>query len=376
MKLDEFKKLADNIDNQDFNRSYKNINTVMLILSILGHMTSIFLAYFLVSKILSGAIENGEILVTVISICLLSGMELLKRDFFEKFSFQFLKYKNLFSKDVLPLFITSCLVISMSFYASIKGAQEFSTKSKQIDQVKKDEVSTLKDSLNKEAFVKLSEIDEEIKGYKKQISEKDVELTSLETSTERLNYRQRNRVKYLKKEKDDLRKQITLAEEKSKTIKLEVDEKILAFEKEKSSEATEAKKENEDNSYLFVIISTIIELTILFGVYFNKYYLFRSYTDFKHKIEKDNNYQRWYNYDRILNIIYTKDMRINDKLPPIKNMVESCKMNGVRIVPKDMTDFLKLMTNLGVFKTQGSVRYVQKSKESSHEDLREHFNIQ
>lgn len=376
MKLDEFKKLEESIDNQDFRTSYKNINTVMLVLSIFGHLTSIFLAYFLVSKILSGAIENGEILVTVISLVILCGLELLKRDFFEKFSFQFLKFKNLFSKDVLPLFIISGIIISMSFYASIKGAQEFSTKSKQIEQVKKDEVLVVSDSLNRELNIKLAEIEDEIKGYKKQISDKDIELTTLETSTEPLTYQQRNRVKYLKKEKDELRPQISLLEEKSNRIKLEVKDKIESFSKEKSEETVVAKQENEGNSYLFVIISTLIELTILFGVYFNKYYKFRSYTDFKYKIEKDNNYQRWYNYDRILDIIYAKDLKVNDKLPPIKNMVDFCKMNGIRLTPKDMSDFLKLMTNIGIFKTQGSVRYIQKTKESALETLREHFNIQ
>lgn len=375
MRLDEFKKLSESIDNQDFRTSYKNINTVMLILSIFGHITSVFLAYFLVSKVLSGAIENGEILVTVISIVLLGGLELLKRDFFEKFSFQVLKYKNLFSKDVLPLFITSALIVSMSFYASIKGAQEFSTKSKQIEQVKKDEVSIVSDSLNKESNVKLSEIENEIKGYKKQIADKDVELTTLESSTEPLTYQQKSRVKYLKKEKDDLKSEIVILDDKSSKIKIEVKEKIESFSKEKSEETVVAKEENEGNSYLFVIISTIIELIILFGVYFNKYYSFRSYSDFKYKIEKDNNYQRWYNYDRLLDVIYTKDLKMNDKLPPVKNMVDVCKMNGIRLAPKDMTDFLKLMTNIGIFKTQGSVRYIQKTKESSLESLREHFNI-
>jgi uncharacterized protein YpmS len=375
MRLDEFKKLAESIDNQDFRTSYKNINTVMLILSVFGHITSIFLAYFLLSKILSGAIEDGAVLVAIISIVILTGLEALKRDFFEKFSFQFLKHKNLFSKDVLPLFITSFLIVSMSFYASIKGAQEFSTKSKQIEQTKKNEVSTISDSLNKEMNIKLIEIDNEVKGYKKQIADKDVELTSLESSTDPLTSQQRGRIKYLKKEKDELRSQVSLLEEKSNKIKSEVKEKIDNFAKEKSEETVVAKQENEGNSYLFVIISTLVELTILFGVYFNKYYKFRSYSDFKQKIEKDSNYQRWYNYDRLLDIIYSKELKVNDKLPPIKNMVEFCKMNGIRLTPKDMSDFLKLMTNIGVFKTQGSVRYIQKTKELALEALREHFNI-
>ena len=90
MKFKEFKELEKGIVQQDFNKSYKTINYVMLILSIVGHLTSIFLAYFLVSKILNGVIDNSTIFVGGLTITILSLLELLKRDFFNKFSFQYL----------------------------------------------------------------------------------------------------------------------------------------------------------------------------------------------------------------------------------------------------------------------------------------------
>ena len=61
MKINEYKKLEEKINNQNFNQGYKTINTVMLFLSIFGHFASIFLAYFALSRVLSGVIENNAV---------------------------------------------------------------------------------------------------------------------------------------------------------------------------------------------------------------------------------------------------------------------------------------------------------------------------
>ena len=63
MKINEFKKLEEKITGQNFSQSYKNINSLMFLLSIFGHFASIFLAYFALSKVLSGVIENNTVVV-------------------------------------------------------------------------------------------------------------------------------------------------------------------------------------------------------------------------------------------------------------------------------------------------------------------------
>jgi hypothetical protein len=95
MKISEFKKLEKKINNYNFNQGYRNINILMFILSILGHFTSIFLASFALTKLLGGVIENSPASVLIISLVLLSGLELLKRDIFDKFSIQYLKIKSI-----------------------------------------------------------------------------------------------------------------------------------------------------------------------------------------------------------------------------------------------------------------------------------------
>jgi hypothetical protein len=374
MKLSDFKKLEESIQEQDFNKSFKNINKVMFFLSIFGHISSIFLAYFLVSKVLSGAITDNPILVSTASIILLGGLELLKREIFDKFSLQQIKNKSLTNSDVLPLMLVSILIVSISFYSSIKGAQEFSSKSKQIDTQVQLDVKVYEDSLSRSYNAKIEDINKEISLTKSKISEKDKEQNSIESNPP-LSMQQRNRVKDLKSEKTELKKEVISLETKVSDVKEELGKEISDYEAKVKVEGEDKKDENKSNSFFFVIISTLIELIILAGVYFNEYYKFRSYDEFKKKIERDPNFQKWYNYNSVLDIIYNTDTKINDKLSSVKVIQDLCKVNGIILLNKDMADLSKLFTSLGITRSAGSVKYIAKSKETAQEILKKHFNI-
>jgi hypothetical protein len=374
MKINEFKKLEEKINGQNFNKGYKNINVVMLLLSIFGHFASIFLAYFALSKVLGGVIENNPVVVFIASVVMLSGLELLKRDIFDKFSVQYLKVKA-FTKDVLPLFILSVTIIGVSFYASIHGAQEFSSKSDVIEKDKKETIVQFSDSLTKVYDVKIAQIDVEIKSDKDKIDIKDKEQTDLE-AIQPPTRSAKQRIKDLKDEKTVLREDITKLEGDINVVKQELATKIKEHETEVGAESEDKKKDNSSNSLAFVLISTLIELIILAGVYFNEYYKFRSYREFRDKIEKDPNYQKWMLYDQVLDVIYTEDTKMNQKLPSNKGIIDMCKVSDIIVLPKDITNFLKVMSGLGIIKVSGSSRYINKQRDLAFEILRKHFNIQ
>ena len=374
MKINEFKKLEEKINGQNFNQGYKNINVVMLLLSIFGHFASIFLAYFALSKVLGGVIENNPAAVFIASIVMLSGLELLKRDIFDKFSIQYLKVKA-FTKDVLPLFILSLAIIGTSFYASINGAKEFSSKEAVIEQTQKETVNQFSDSLTKVYNVKIADIEAEIKVNKDKIETKDKEQTELE-AIQPPTRSQKSRIKDLKDEKTTLRADITKLETDEATVKTELATRIKEHETTVGAETEDKKKNNDSNSLAFVLISTLIELIILAGVYFNEYYKFRSYREFRNSIEKDPNYQKWMLYEQMLSIVYTEDTKMNQKLPANKSIADMCKVNDIIVMPKDITDFLKVMNGLGIIKTSGSTRYVNKQRDLAFEILRKHFNVQ
>jgi hypothetical protein len=374
MKINEFKKLEEKINGQNFNKGYKNINIIMFLLSIFGHFTAIFLAYFALSKVLGGVIEDNPVVVFIASIIMLGGLELLKRDIFDKFSVQYLKVKS-FTKDVMPLFILSIAIISTSFYASIHGAKEFSSKEDVIEQTQKEDVNKFSDSLTTLYNIKISEVETEIKLDKDKIDSKDKEQTDLE-AIQPPTRSQRNRIKDLKDEKVILRNEISKLQSDINFIKTELTDKIKQHEKDVTDESEDKKKDNSSNSLAFILISSLIELIILAGVYFNEYYKFRSYKEFRDRLEKDPNYQKWMLYDQILTIVYTEDTKMNQKLPSNKSIIDMCKVNDIIVMPKDITDFLKVTNGLGVIKTSGSSRYVNKQRDLAFEILRKHFNIQ
>ena len=374
MKINEFKKLEEKINGQNFNKGYKNINSLMLILSIFGHFASIFLAYFALSKVLGGVIENNDTVVLITSIIMLSGLELLKRDIFDKFSIQYLKAKA-FTKDVLPLFLLSVVIISTSFYASIHGAKEFSSKEAVLEENQKVVVNQFADSLTTIYNAKVVEVQTEIKTDKDKLDLKDKEQTDLE-AIQPPTRSQRNRIKDLKEERNILRTDITKLEGDVNIIKTELVTKIKEHETEVGAETEDKKKSNSSNSLAFILISTLIELIILAGVYFNEYYKFRSYREFRNSIEKDPNYQKWMLYEQMLSIVYTEDTKMNQKLPANKSIADMCKVNDIIVMPKDITDFLKVMNGLGIIKTSGSTRYVNKQRDLAFEILRKNFNVE
>lgn len=280
MKISEFQKLEESVKEQDFNKSFKNINRVMFFLSIFGHVASIFLAYFLFSKILSGAITDNPVLVAISSVLLLSGLELLKREIFDKFSLQQIKYKSVTKSDVFPLMVVSLIIVSISFYSSIKGAQEFSSKSKEIDTNVESKITSYEDSLRLLEKNEITLLKGKIESVSFKIDEKDKEQTDLQNSPE-LNRQGKVRIKDLKNQIKDLNVERSQYKAEIDTIQKRNEKKISSFKMKEESKGLDKKTENKDNSFFFVIISTLIELVILFGVYFNEYYKYRSYTDFR-----------------------------------------------------------------------------------------------
>ena len=78
----------------------------------------------------------------------------------------------------------------------------------------------------------------------------------------------------------------------------------------------------------------------------------------------------------MLHIIYTDDTKMNQKLPSNKAIIDMCKANGIIVLPKDLSDFLKIITNIGIIKVSGSAKYINKTKELSEEYLRKQYNIE
>jgi hypothetical protein len=363
MKIEKFKELEKKINGQNFNQSYKTINIVLTVLSYFGHIASIFLAYFMLSKVIEGAMTGNIVVAGIASVILLAGLELTKRDLFDKLSIGYLKNKGL-TKDVLPLFFISIFIICISFYSSIKGASEFSSKSTEIEVKGKETIKTYNDSLTKV-------YNDQMKGLEDNFKTKDETLTNLQNLalTQRLSKDQRTTITDLSTQKKDIQQQVA-------DKKTELANKIKEHETGVTTEAAGKKEDNSKNSLMFVIISTLIELIILTGIFFSEYYKFRSYNEFRDKIEKDPNYQKWLLYEEMLQVIFTEDTKVNQKLPSNKAIIDMCKASDIIVLPKDVINFVKVIANLNIIRVSGSAKYFGKQREMAFETLRKHFNIE
>ena len=59
-----------------------------------------------------------------------------------------------------------------------------------------------------------------------------------------------------------------------------------------------------------------------------------------------------------------------------KAIIDLCKINDMIVLNKDMADFLKVMTGLGIIKVSGSDKYINKQRDLSFELLMKHFNVE
>jgi len=265
--------------------------------------------------------------------------------------------------------ITSLLLISGSFYSSINGAKEFSSKSEQIEVKVETDIQAFSDSLTVTYQPKIE-----------QLEKQNIELFD---ANKLLDEEARNLPPTWVTNKNKIRERIDVNNEqiekndnKIQSLKDERDLKIKEYEEDQLNDGEQDKEENSKNSFIFVMISTLIELVILGGVYFSEYYKFRSYKEFREKVEKDPNYQKWLLYDEMLSIIFTEDMKMNEKLPSNNSIIEMCKVHDIIVLPKDVTNFMKVLIGLNIIKASGSVKYINKTKEIAQDILRKKFNIE
>jgi hypothetical protein len=370
MHIEDFNKLEKEIKQQDFNNSYSRINKALYALSIMGNFGSIFLAYFFMSKLITDSVTSisSPMIITIISLVILGSLEIIKREVFDKWSLEAIRSKFKLKGDVAILAVASLIVISFSVYSSLNGAKEFSSKNEVLETELKTEVNTYSDSLNTYYYTKIEKLEkqnETLFESNQKLDEQIAELPSNYVSA-------RNRIV---KEKETNTKLQDKNEVKIKEYKAELDAKIKDYESSLTKETSKEQEKNTGNSSIFIFISAVIETLILVGIFFNKAYKFRSYTDFKDKINRDPNYQKWFSYNQLLDTIYPPDSKPGDKVPSMNTLHELCKINSVSLNLQEIGQCMKLFNSLKITKSSGPIRSLNKDKDESYEILKTHFKI-
>tara|TARA_R110000772_G_scaffold55_12_gene375 strand:- start:1277 stop:2389 length:1113 start_codon:yes stop_codon:yes gene_type:complete len=369
MELNKFKNLEVKVKKPDFGKDFKSLNMILRGLSIFGNIASIFLASFFVTELLSVAIDN-PIIYWIIAVIALSGLELTKREIFYRFSRDFIRTKTIFKSAVLPMLFFTMMLISMSFYSSLSGAQKFSSRSDIIEIATTEKVSTFKDSTNLYYQNKIDVLENQNQDLFDANKTTDQQIKTL--LEEHPGWT--NSAKRLRDGKTENNAQIEKNDDKIKEIKSERDTVVGDYTEDVEGKSNEEKDKNENDSLIFILISTLIEFLILIGIYFNNVYNFRSYKDTKQKLLSDDNFRRYYEYSEILNVVFL-NRKDKDPVPDIDLMVDLLVMNKVYLTKIQVQKALKLFDALKIIETNDIHTYLIKDKDEAQEVIKEHFHI-
>jgi hypothetical protein len=355
MNIDKYKKLREDIEVNTFEKSYIFINKVLFGFTILAHLASIVFGYIFVFNLLYNSTDpfwGKIIIVPLITIISLASFELLKRFLFRQTSLNYL-IKRSFTKEVTGTALLSLLLITLTFYLSLNGAENMGDRSKVIENVTESKINIKADSIANLYDKKITKVDFDKTNY-----------FNLSTTT---------RSRALKEQYNGL---IETADKYIKQLEIDKEAKIKEYQSTENSKADVKRVEVGKNILSFLIICTFIETIILIGVWFNTYYEFRSFKDFNDRVSNQQNYKRYLMHEILLDIVYNKGkVQIGDILDSSKSIKRLTGIRGVNITEKQIKDFFTLTKHLKITTTEANRRFVEKGYDDAKELILEYYNV-
>jgi hypothetical protein len=344
MRITTFKNLEKKVRKASFYDSYFTLDKILYILSFFGNIASVFLASFFFSKLLSETITDikSPYFIWGSTIFLLTALELLKRNIFTKFSKEFLRHRNIFNSESFLLTIFGILIISLSFYSSLRGAREFSSQNEIIQNNTILVVDNYKDSLKNVYDVKILKYETDNQSFQN-ISDRRIEnqdVLNISAKTQRDKKRIEREINNIRKDKE---KKDLYTNDKITELKNEYNKLSQLYETKHLSKASVDIDKNKNNSVTFVIISTIIEIIILIGVFFDNMFNFVSYNSMRDLVISKDAYKNWLLYNELLDYMYLNSVVSVDKL------LELCVLNNIYISENEIKDFFKVIENVGIY---------------------------
>lgn len=355
MDLEKFNRLDKILGERDFETNYSLIDKVLYFASFLGNIASVAFAFFFLNTILVSATDEfpgKSFILPTLSIVALSTFELLKRFIFKKLATSWVSISKLVNETIFNL-VMSAMLISGSFYLSLSGAEKFADKDKQIVQTTEISTKQYTDSINVVYDGKIEKLEVEKKKW--------VEL---------------NEATWVTSLKKEYNKMIVSTTNDIKGLEVEKNVKIKEIEDKFKEKATEQKDETGSNKIAFILICTFIELLILIGVWFDSYYDWRCYSDFKDKLAENPAYHNFILNDKLLNILYGNGKgRRGDKVLSVEKFGELILSSGIRVNQTNINDFMVMCLHLNIIADNEGEKSILKTFIEAKETLKEHFNF-
>lgn len=356
---------------KSYTERFRRVDKFMYAFSWFGNGVSIFLAFFFLQTLFYASFSSIGISmwITLGIIFFLTMFELLKRYILSMFSLEIIKQKfRIFRGNMLTFILATGILITGSFYFSLNGAKVFVDNQKFFEKQTKQIVTSKIDSLT-------MEYDNDIEVYVNENNNLRIinDTLRVKLSKTPLNYRT------TRKEYQDIINTNTsiINSNQIRIDKIEAEKQISivelkAYEDENLSSNL---NENKKNKMTFIIISSIIELIIIFGIYFDKFYEYRSLLDYEESVINTSEFKMWYKYNYLLELIYNSTKDIGDKIPSTDNLIELAKIGKSPITSGEFEKFIKLLYHLDLIAREGNKRILNSTEEEGKKTLRTYFNI-
>lgn len=370
MNVETYSKLREKIRNRNFETKNKSLNSWFFKSTFLGNIGSIFFAFFLVYPALLKAIEANMIegkwsmfLASLISTIILVIFESIKRKILANLSDDLVTTNwNLKDRGVRWWLVLSTLIIIGSAYLSVAGAVKFSETSKKqntiIENVAQADIDSITNIYNGRKNVLIIDSD--------QLRETNNELRDKIANTP-LNYV--NTRKGFQDIIDANLEAIDKNDNKVKELDQELQNKIQGLKDEQNVEIQKNIRDNTGIILLFVLISSVIEFIIVFGIWFRSYFNYNVFL--LHELEFEGVHQKKERYLTLLSFIYKEGLLgKGEKIIGIVKFKEMVKEKSSIATPdKVVEEFLNDIEHLGIIRMEGKRRFIALTLEEAQKKI-------
>ncbi|MFW6219301.1 MAG: hypothetical protein ACOC33_00405 [bacterium] len=356
MNLYLYEVLKKQQEKKNYFEKNKSLHNWLNWFSYFGNACSVFLAYFLMNKILNEAIgieSNFAIIgAAIISILFLSFYEYIKRIVGGNISEEFIKsgYK-IKNSGVLIDLLLSLLILLGSFYFSLNGAKIFVSKFDNIKDQSKIELIVLEDSIRNQYDDEKEILNEEILSLRKT----NKNLLEKINNTSNV-YAIQNYNRQIDNNNDKIDVNNIQINKVDSLINIQIGE----VKEELTSNLNEKLKANDYYILIIIIISSIVELVIVLGVFYDKKYYFKSYLDAKNEYEPK--LEKKLEYEKIIDVIYKGGhLKIDDIIMGINSIIDILNGKGINKSKKQIENILYELESENCLYKKGTRRYIKKT---------------
>lgn len=402
MRVKQLKKLEKYSDtvNETFNQGYSKIDKALHWFSILGHVGVVAVGYVYIQTLLLDVKSTIPVWVaTLIAAVFLGIFEMLKREVLARFSTEHVKEKFKFSPGVMGLLGVSLLAMGFSFYVTFSGANKFSNKSDQIEQNQVANVQQVEDSISAVYEVEMEEVEQESSEKIDGLIERKTHIDERVRNREQENIRHAKRMSWSdaaktayennlrsneidREEISRLTQEIEQKEAKRDTALAKLNrEMVQQIDKRVNrirDQFDRSSKKNESNYLAFILISVLLELVIMFGVYFNQYYKLRSGKEYSVLRSSDPRLQKYLRWTKILQVIYDPNVTpaLDQPLPSARDLEVLLDARGLTVRQSELNgEFFKMLNSVNIVETRGGKRYLKKQYEEAMDAINSQFDF-